>query len=67
MTKELPTIPPERADDLHHLQYADAADLVLFMAGNQFMVMQELLSTVSAQSPDADRAKGKPGKHKVRL
>lgn len=29
--------------DLHNLEYKDDADLVLFVAGNQFMVMEELL------------------------
>lgn len=39
-----PVIPAEREDDLHHLEAVDAADLILFMAGNQFMVMEELLA-----------------------
>ena len=39
----LPVIPPDRGDDLHHLDCLDHADLILFMAGNQFMVMEELL------------------------
>lgn len=35
-----PHIPSDRADDLHGLlPHADAAELVLFMAGNQFMAM----------------------------
>ena len=37
MTSTLPTIPSDRTDDLHGLEYADSADLVLFMAGNQFI------------------------------
>jgi ABC-type molybdate transport system substrate-binding protein len=41
--KELPRIPDGRADDLHNMQYADSADLVLFMAGNQFMAMAALV------------------------
>lgn len=36
-------IPPDRGDDLHHLDLMDDADLVVFMAGNQFMVMDELI------------------------
>jgi ABC-type molybdate transport system substrate-binding protein len=40
---ELPEIPSTRGDDLHNLEYLHDADLVLFMAGNQFMVMDELL------------------------
>jgi ABC-type molybdate transport system substrate-binding protein len=42
--ENLPLIPAERADDLHYLKDAKNADLVLFMAGNQFMVMEELLA-----------------------
>jgi len=40
---EMPVIPDEREDDLHNLEYADNAELILFMAGNQFMVMDELV------------------------
>ena len=40
---EMPVIPDEREDDLHNLEYADSAELILFMAGNQFMVMEELV------------------------
>ena len=39
----LPEIPLSRREDLHNLEYAENADLVLFMAGNQFMVMDELI------------------------
>ena len=39
MAPQFPIIPSDRADDLHHLAYAESADLVLFMAGNQFMDM----------------------------
>jgi molybdate transport system substrate-binding protein len=42
--KDLPVIPPDRADDLHNLEIADSADLILFMAGNQFMAMKEIVS-----------------------
>ncbi|AEA46934.1 molybdate ABC transporter substrate-binding protein [Archaeoglobus veneficus] len=42
-TTKMPEIPPERIDDLHNIEYADNADLILFMAGNQFMVMDELI------------------------
>ncbi|HID43592.1 MAG TPA: ABC transporter substrate-binding protein [Archaeoglobaceae archaeon] len=30
--------------DVHNIEFADNAELILFMAGNQFMVMDELLS-----------------------
>ncbi|MBW2438126.1 MAG: substrate-binding domain-containing protein [Deltaproteobacteria bacterium] len=53
MTKNaLPIIPPDRADDLHHLEIAAEADLVLFMAGNQFMVMPEIISAFQARYPE---------------
>jgi len=40
---DYPRIPSDRSDDLHHLDMADRADLILFMAGNQFMVMAEMV------------------------
>jgi ABC-type molybdate transport system substrate-binding protein len=52
MTSTLPTIPADRIDDLHGLEYADSADLVLFMAGNQFMVMDALLAAFRARFPE---------------
>jgi molybdate transport system substrate-binding protein len=52
---ELPEIPPNFGDDLHNLQYMDNADLVLFMAGNQFMVMDELLKTFHQVHPEIKR------------
>ena len=48
----LPEIPPSRGDDLHGLEYMDRADLVLFMAGNQFMVMDELLNLFQQEHPE---------------
>lgn len=48
---EPPIIPSERQDDLHGLQWADRADLVLFMAGNQFMVMPELINAFQDRNP----------------
>ena len=50
--KNLPVIPAERADDLHHLEIAAEADLVLFMAGNQFMVMPEIISAFQDLHPE---------------
>jgi ABC-type molybdate transport system substrate-binding protein len=49
---DLPVIPSNRADDLHGLEIAEKADLVLFMAGNQFMAMQEIVSQFKTQYPD---------------
>ncbi len=47
-----PIIPSNREDDLHNLEYSDSADLVLFVAGNQFMVMDELLRGFQEENPD---------------
>jgi ABC-type molybdate transport system substrate-binding protein len=55
MTDKYPMIPSDRADDLHHLEYADSADLVLFMAGNQFMAMEEIVAEFQATYPDVKR------------
>jgi len=53
MTEEaLPVIPSDRLDDLHGLEMAEQADLVLFMAGNQFMAMGEIVSEFKARRPD---------------
>ena len=55
MEPHFPIIPADRADDLHHLSYADNADLVLFMAGNQFMVMQEIIAQFQSDNPQVKR------------
>ncbi len=47
----LPEIPLSSGDDLHGLEYIDSADLVLFMAGNQFMVMNDLLNLFQQEHP----------------
>jgi len=51
----LPEIPQSFLEDLHNLEYIDNADLVLFMAGNQFMVMEELLSVFQKSYPAIER------------
>ncbi len=51
----MPEIPSSRGDDIHNIQYIDSADLVLFMAGNQFMVMDDLLSKFRQIYPDVKR------------
>ena len=50
--KDLPVIPSNRADDLQGLEIAEKADLVLFMAGNQFMVMKEIVAEFKTQYPE---------------
>ncbi len=37
------TIPSQRGEDIHNLECMDDAELILFMAGNQFMAMDELI------------------------
>ncbi|HIE12433.1 MAG TPA: ABC transporter substrate-binding protein [Desulfotomaculum sp.] len=54
-TADLPEIPPDRGDDLHNLEYLRDADLVLFMAGNQFMVMADLLAAFQEEHPEVRR------------
>jgi len=49
---QLPEIPPTRGDDIHNIEFMHTADLVLFMAGNQFMVMDELLAEFRSQHPE---------------
>jgi len=56
MNKEnFPVIPAERADDLHNLDIADSADLVLFMAGNQFMAMEEIVAAFQKECPNVQK------------
>ncbi len=50
-----PVIPPNRKDDLHGIEYREDADLVIFMAGNQFMVMEELLSAFKQEYPSISK------------
>jgi molybdenum ABC transporter molybdate-binding protein len=52
MKGNLPIIPSNRADDIHNLDILDKADLILFVAGNQFMVMEELLTLFRKKYPD---------------
>jgi ABC-type molybdate transport system substrate-binding protein len=46
-----PTIPDERGDDLHGLKDIERAELVIFMAGNQFMAMAELIRAFREAHP----------------
>jgi molybdate transport system substrate-binding protein len=52
---DYPSIPQERQDDLHHLEITAEADLVLFMAGNQFMVMPELVRAFQQRYPSIEK------------
>jgi ABC-type molybdate transport system substrate-binding protein len=51
----MPVIPSDRGDDLHHLDVAEDAHLVLFVAGNQFMVMEELLEAFQKNHPEVEK------------
>jgi len=53
--KGLPIIPSQRGDDLHNLEIADSADLILFMAGNQFMAMKEIVSVFQKEHSDVEK------------
>ena len=53
--KDYPAIPGDRGDDLHHLEIAAEADLVLFMAGNQFMAMAELIEAFRQRHPQVEK------------
>lgn len=50
--KRYPIIPSSFKTDIHNIDRADSADLVLFMAGNQFMVMDELIAAFQQQHPE---------------
>ncbi len=53
--EEYPEIPSNRGDDLHNIEVADQADLILFMAGNQFMVMVDLVRAFQKKHPEVER------------
>jgi ABC-type molybdate transport system substrate-binding protein len=48
---QYPEIPPERGDDLHGLEDTQNAELVIFMAGNQFMAMDDLVAAFRQAHP----------------
>ncbi len=50
-----PVIPSDRSDDLHNLELANDCDLVCFMAGNQFMLMDELMNAFQRAFPEVER------------
>ena len=49
--QHFPRIPSEYAEDLHGLEWGDTCDLVLFMAGNQFMVLPDLIEAFQSHYP----------------
>jgi len=50
--EDLPVIPDDRSDDLQGLEVAENADLVIFMAGNQFMAMPDLMAAFRDRHPE---------------
>jgi molybdenum ABC transporter molybdate-binding protein len=54
MDKKLPVIPDEREEDLQNLHLADRADLIVFLAGNQFMLAGELMQAFQKQYPEVE-------------
>ncbi len=52
---ELPIIPSNMGLDLHHFEYRDEADLVLFVAGNQFMAMPEIVASFQREHPEVEK------------
>ena len=50
----LPVIPWDRIDDLHNLEVATTADLILFMAGNQFMAIGALVHAFQQEHPEVE-------------
>lgn len=50
----MPVIPSNMGGDLHPLENVHGADLVLFVAGNQFMVMPELMAAFQQQHPEVE-------------
>lgn len=52
--QEYPEIPSNREDDLHNLEHLEKAQLTLFMAGNQFMVMDDLLKAFQKRHPEVE-------------
>jgi ABC-type molybdate transport system substrate-binding protein len=49
MKMKMPLIPSN--SDVHNLEYMEDAELILFMAGNQFMVMDELIQAFQDEHP----------------
>lgn len=45
-------IPPDREKDLHGLEAFESVDLRIFMAGNQFFLMPELVQAFQAKHPE---------------
>jgi len=51
MSANYPVIPPDMEDDLQGLEHLENSDLIIFMAGNQFMVMPRLIEVFQQKYP----------------
>jgi ABC-type molybdate transport system substrate-binding protein len=51
-TTRVPVIPDRQGNDLCHLEKRNTSQLNLFMAGNQFMVMQQLIAAFRERHPE---------------
>lgn len=51
----MPKIEDDREKDIHGLEYMNNADLVVFMAGNQFMVMPEFMEAFQKKYPEVKK------------
>jgi ABC-type molybdate transport system substrate-binding protein len=52
--EDYPVIPQERGDDLRRMEQADRVGLILFMAGNQFMALPDLVDAFLRENPGAE-------------
>lgn len=52
---KIPEIPANRADDLHNFEYLGEEDLLIFLAGNQFMLAEELMHIFKKYYPEAKK------------
>jgi len=50
--ENFPIIPKNRSNDIHGLSILKKADLILFVAGNQFMVMDDLIKAFKSKYPE---------------
>lgn len=52
---KIPEIPANRTEDLHNFEYLGEEDLLLFLAGNQFMLAEELIGVFKKHYPEAKK------------
>ena len=52
---DLPPIPDDREDDPHGLESAEKAELVIFMAGNQFLIFCDPMKPAASSLTSGSR------------